>query len=224
MSVAGSTILFGSRRCSRSTTERTTRTETKNAPMNARAPSPNSANAQATRAAAANAAAMRSTLGRRNGSSTASSDAPARCWSSAKAQTLLRAKREPCTLTGRKLENRPGTAAAGHAPRLQVGYHTDDRELAIEEDCVDREAHEPGMDGADWAEEKSFARRDFPAPEKPLEPRERVLGDTAALAHGASVRSLHSDFASSHASLSAEIPLSHGTVPSDAVLRPRPNG
>jgi hypothetical protein len=73
------------------------------------------------------------------------------------------------------------------SPRAQVAGDLQDSEIAVEEDDVDREAHERRVHGRGGAEKDSLAARQRLAPEQAAGARERRVRQDTALAHRSSV-------------------------------------
>jgi hypothetical protein len=69
----------------------------------------------------------------------------------------------------------------------------DDGEVAIEEHRIDREAHEPGLDGGRGPKEQPVARLEPLAAQQPAHPPQQRLGDRAPLAQDRAVLTLNRD-------------------------------
>src|SRR5687767_14673147 len=99
------------------------------------------------------------------------------------------ARREPDAggLPGGQLHHGLGAAATRDAPRRQVRDDAEDAVLLVEEDRVDREAHEPHVNGGSGAKENPLAPLEPGTPEEPSEAGERRLREETPLTHQAAV-------------------------------------
>src|SRR4051794_28581288 len=88
-------------------------------------------------------------------------------------------------LTRSEFEDDACSALHRHAPWAHVIAHREHPELLVEEDHVDREAHEPGVDGGGRAEQQALAGRQLAPPQKAPQAPERTVGDGAARAQHA---------------------------------------
>jgi hypothetical protein len=74
----------------------------------------------------------------------------------------------------------------------------DDHVLEVEEDNVDRKAHEERVNRSDRTEEKPFVRIEPAAPEQAAEPRPRGIGKPTPLTDDVALLPLHGDRTSAH--------------------------
>src|SRR5215203_2226254 len=74
----------------------------------------------------------------------------------------------------------------GDAPWLEVSLDVDDDELLVQEDDIDREAHEERVHSRGLADQEALARAQPGLSEQPPEPCQRRLGDATLLADGTS--------------------------------------
>jgi len=98
--------------------------------------------------------------------------------------------RQADSLSGGELENRARAAAACDSPRPEVRRHSDDDELSVEEDSIDRTAHEPRVNSSSRSEKKAPSLVERPAAEQAPETGERRIGHEAPLAGRAAVNVL----------------------------------
>src|SRR6266705_1726026 len=82
--------------------------------------------------------------------------------------------------TRRELDDDLRALAPGRLPWLQVALHTQDDEVAVAEDRIDRKAHEHHVNRSGRAEEHPFLRAEAGAAEQATHPRQRRIGDFAA--------------------------------------------
>src|SRR3954451_12133260 len=87
-----------------------------------------------------------------------------------------------------ELEHGTGALLPRHPPRAQLAPDGQHAEIPVEEQCVDREPHEPGVDGRRRAEQQPLAGRELRSAEQSPQARERAIGDRAALAEHAALR------------------------------------
>src|SRR3954447_4069840 len=97
-----------------------------------------------------------------------------------------------------ELEHGARPLLPGHPPRAQLAPDGQHAEIPVEEQRVDREPHEPGVDGRRRAEQQALARRELRPAEQPAQARERAIGDDAALAEHATLRVAHGDGEAAH--------------------------
>ena len=71
----------------------------------------------------------------------------------------------------------------GHAPGSKLLLDLEHAELAVEEDHVDRESHEPGVDRPSRPNQKPLSTREGLASEQPAHARERAVRDLTELAN-----------------------------------------
>src|SRR2546423_3371324 len=86
---------------------------------------------------------------------------------------------KPCGRTRRELDNDLRALASGRLPWLQVALHTEDDEIAVAEDRIDRKAHEHHVNRSSRAEEHPFVRAEPGAAEQATHPLQRCIGDFA---------------------------------------------
>ena len=89
---------------------------------------------------------------------------------------------DPCGLAGRELEHAARAAAPRRPPGAEVGDDLADAELPVEEDGVDREAHEERVDRRRLRDQQPLARLEARAAEQPPHPGGHRARDLAALA------------------------------------------
>ena len=86
------------------------------------------------------------------------------------------------TLAGRQLDDLARTAARHRAPRPDLVLDLDDDLIRVEEDGVDREAHERGVDAPAGAEDHALALPEVLAAEQAAHAAVRTVGHDDALA------------------------------------------
>jgi len=86
----------------------------------------------------------------------------------------------------RELEYGVGLAPRGRPPRTEVRRDCQHAQVAIEEDHVDREAHEGGVNRRSGPEEDPLAGRERAAAEQAANARERRVRQDTALTHHSS--------------------------------------
>jgi hypothetical protein len=91
-------------------------------------------------------------------------------------------------LTSGELEDLPRALAPPKPPRTDVRRDTHDPQLAVEEDDVDREPHEPRVNGRARADQQPFVARKIAPAQEPAKARKEAVGNDAAVAGDASVR------------------------------------
>jgi hypothetical protein len=102
-------------------------------------------------------------------------------------------ERQAHSLSGGELEDRARAAAACDSPGPEVRRHSDDDELSVEEDSIDRTAHEPRVNRSRRTEKKAASLVERPAAEQAPETGERRIGHEAPLAGRAAVNVLERD-------------------------------
>ena len=85
-------------------------------------------------------------------------------------------------LSGGELDDLARSAARDRAPGADVVLDLDDHLVGVEEDRVDRKAHERGVDAPAGPEHHAFALPQVLAAEKAAHPPMRTVGDDDALA------------------------------------------
>ena len=80
--------------------------------------------------------------------------------------------------------------APGRPPRAQPGDDPQHGQLTVEEDGIDREAHEEGVNRGSGAKKNSFAPLEPTTPKESLETCERCLGDETPLTEGPAILTL----------------------------------
>ena len=81
-------------------------------------------------------------------------------------------------------------AAARKSPGLYVRRHADHHQAPVEEDSVDRPAHEPRVNRCRGPQEKPLTFAEWASAEQAPEPGERLIGHEAPLAGEPAVRVL----------------------------------
>ena len=86
------------------------------------------------------------------------------------------------SLAGRQLDDLTRAATRNRAPRPDLVLDLDDDLIGVEEDGVDREAHERRVDAPAGAQHHPFALPEVLAAEQPAHAPVRAVGDDDALA------------------------------------------
>ena len=68
---------------------------------------------------------------------------------------VARSQAAACSLAAAQLEDGAGVAALAILPWAQPGDHVEDAQVGVQEDDVDREAHEPRIDGRGRTQEEA---------------------------------------------------------------------
>src|SRR4051812_42266809 len=97
-----------------------------------------------------------------------------------------------------EFEHRTCSLLPGHPPRAQLAPDVQHAEIPVEEQRIDREPHEPGVDGRRRAEQQALPGRELRSAEQPPQARERAIGDRAALAEHAALRVADGDGRAAH--------------------------
>jgi hypothetical protein len=98
-----------------------------------------------------------------------------------------------CALSGGELENRARSSPRREPPRPEVRRHANHNKAAVEEDGVDRTAHEPRMNRPRRTKKKTLSLAERASAEQAPEARERSIGHEALLASEAAVDVLEGD-------------------------------
>jgi hypothetical protein len=96
---------------------------------------------------------------------------------------------DPIALPGGELDDRLRTPAGCQPPGLQVPYDAEDAAVGIQEGRVDREAHEPHVNGGSGTKQDSLAPLEPGPAEEAASTSERCLREETPLTHQAAVLS-----------------------------------